>query len=136
MNDAADSEASLLLGHYVMMKRARQLPSARLDEGRLGEDYLAALRDLHPMELTQLGREGPLQSQEPSQSVQGKQTAAAAVSVAVDQQQVPATRPQVAMEGTALQEVQPLGQPEQAYRVSLQESPVDRQGKTDGRRRT
>lgn len=133
MDDAAKpSQIILFLIHHVVSSRAPHLRRLGFGEASLGEDHQIALVDLHAVVPAQLAGEGHVQVQQLGQLAQREAAVAAAESVAVEQQEVAATRGEVPVEGASLQEAQPPRQPQQTHGVPLREGPVDGQGEGDG----
>lgn len=134
MDDAVNSQTFLLVSHDAVIQFAVHLPLIRLSERALEENHVFVLGHLEPVGPTEARRVRRVQRQEPSQSVQREAAVAAAVAVAVNEQQVAAARGQVAVEGAALEEVEPLSQPQHTDGIALQESFVDGQSQSDGGR--
>lgn len=132
MDDVLHGQALLLVGHDAVIPFAVQVSLIGLGERGLGENHLTVLGHLQPVGPTELGRVRRVQGQEPSQPVQGEAAPAAAVAVAVYQQQVATTPPQVAMKSAALEEAQPPRQAQDADGIPLQEGSVDGQSQSDG----
>lgn len=91
MNDAPNGQVFLLVSHDAVILFAVQISLIGLRERRLAENHLTALGYLQPIGPTESGCARHIQGQELSQSVQRKATIAAAVAMAVYQQQI-ATR--------------------------------------------
>lgn len=97
MNDVLDGQVFLLVSYNAVITFAVQISLFRLSERGLAENHLAVLGYLEPIGATELGCMRRTQGQERSQSVQRKATVAAAVAMAVYQEQIATTRDQVAM---------------------------------------
>lgn len=134
MDDVLNGQVFLFVSHDAVILFAVQISLIRLCERSLAENHPTVLGDLQPIGPTQLGCVRPVQGQEMSQSVQREATIAAAVAVAVDQQQIATTGDQVAMKSAALEEVQPPSQSQDADRIPLQEGFVDGQSQSNGGR--
>lgn len=133
MDDVLNGLALLLVGHDAVILFAVQVSLVRLGERGLGENHLAVPGYLQPVGPAELGRvRRVLQGQELSQPVQGEAAIAAAVAVAVYQQQVATTPDQVAVKSAALEEAQPASQSQDADGIPLQEGVVDGQSQSDG----
>lgn len=134
MNDVINGQVFLLVSNNAVILFAVQISLIRLSERSLAENHLAVLGYPEPIGLTELGCIQSIQGQELSQSVQRKATIAAAVAMAVYQQQIATTRNQVAMKSTALEEVQPPNQSQYTDRIPLQKSFVNGQSQNNGGR--
>lgn len=134
MNDVLNGQVFLLVSNDAVILFAVQISLIRLSERCLAENHLTVLDYLEPIGPTELGCVRDVQGQELSQSVQRKATIAAAVAMAVYQQQITTTRDQVAMKSAALEEVQPPSQSQYADRIPLHESFVDGQSQSNGGR--
>lgn len=107
MNDVLNGQVFLLVSHDAVILFAVQISLVRLSERSLAENHLTVLCYLEPIGPTEFRCVRCVQGQELSQSVQRKATIAAAVAMAVYQQQIATTPDYVAMKSTALEEVQP-----------------------------
>lgn len=134
MNDVFNGQVFLLVSHNAVILFTVQISLIRLSERSLAENHLTFLGYLEPVGPTELGCIRRVQGQELSQPIQRKTTIAAAVSMAVYQQQIATTCDQVAMKSAALEEVQPPSQSQYTDRIPLQESSVDGQSQTNGGR--
>lgn len=132
MNDVLNCQVFLLVSHNAVIPFAVQISLIRLSERSLAENHLSFLGYLKPVNSTELGCIRRVQGQVLSQSVQRKATIAAAVAMAVYQQQIATTHDQVAMKSAALEEVQPPSQSQYTDRIPLQESSVDGQSQSNG----
>lgn len=107
----------------------------RLQEVGLVEPHRLAA-DRHTMRLAQpLGLLRIPECQQTTQVAQRVAAVATAVPVAVEEQQLTTDAYQVAVEGAALQEVQPAGQAQKANWVAFTEGPAYGQCKAHGRGR-
>lgn len=131
MDDVLNGQAFLFVSHNAVILFAVQVSLIRLSEHGLGENHLPVLGHLQPVGPTELGCVQRVQGQELSQPVQREAATAAAVAVAVYQQQVATTPDQVAMKSAALQEAQPPSQSQGADGISLQEGFVDGQSQSN-----
>lgn len=134
MNDVVNCQIFLLVSNDSVVLFAVQTSIIRLSKCSFAENHPTVLGDLQPIGPTESGCIRHVQGQELSQSVQRKATIAAAVAMAVYQQQISTTRAQVAMKSAALEEVQPPSQSQHADRIPLQESFVDGQSQSNGGR--
>lgn len=132
MNDLLNGQVFLLVSHDAVILFAVQISLIRLSERSLAENHPTVLGYLDPIGPTELGCVGRVQGQQLGQSVQRKATIAAAVAMAVYQQQIATTHDQVAMKSTALEEVQPPCQSQYAHRIPFQEGFVDGQSQSNG----
>lgn len=108
VDHAAGRTVPLLVIHRLM-----RTPALQISRRSFGE---AALREAHPLSAdidavhpAQLGRQRVFEREEACQSLQRVAAVAAAVPVAVEQEQVSPAGQQVSVDGTDLDEVQSLG---------------------------
>lgn len=133
MNLTASRRVPLLVLHRLMCASALQVSRRSFCEG--------ALREVHPLSadvytvlLAQLSRQRVFQKEEACQSLERVAAVAAAVSVAVEQEQVSPAGQQVSVDGTDLDEVQSLGETEQPNWVALCMCPAHGQSELNSRR--
>lgn len=108
MNHAASRTVPPLVIQRLMHTSALQISRQGVSEGALREVH-PLFSDVYATHLAQLRSQRVFQKEEACQSLERVAAVAAAVSVAVEQEQVSSTGQQVSVDGTDLNEVQSLG---------------------------
>ncbi len=117
----------------LMHTSALQISRQGISEGALREVH-PLFSDVYTAHLAQLRSQRVFQKEEACQSLERVAAVAAAVSVAVEQEQVSSTGQQVSVDGTELDEVQSLGKTEQPNWVVLHVCSAHSQSQLNSRR--